>query len=879
MNSSRQKASSPDISAYISASAGSGKTTILIDRILRLLLLGHEFDQILCLTFTNAAANEMLHRLTKRLECWALRSDQSDMIEELKSLCGVMPTHSELAFAASLYEKTFASGPKIHTIHSFCADILRSAKFFVDEETLLTSPAKKRQLIKMAFDQVLIKSNGVEAIYRSLCTMSSYYDYDVILNLICDALSQQNRINRYLERYVGNEANSEINKEFSLILQEVYDDCIRRKTGKRSLCASSKIIEEYVINVDQDVCIEILSALQGEGERIHSLFQKWVESDISSKIKMFGEYSDIFLTQQGEERKRIVSTSFMSKFPEFMEILRSHQKEVLSVSKILAHQESVALTASLQVLVTATQLLYLKGRGGLFEYDDVLSRAIGVLNEDFGANTTMYELHRTIKHVLIDEAQDLSDLQWDLVKILINEFCASEDAVDHTLCIVGDFKQSIYGFQGAKPQLFLEIRDFFHSKFLESQKSFELLEINECFRCPSKITNLVDSVLERVGWICQRHLSMSREIGVAELWDIDHGYAKRYEKNGTNRAEGKIRVSWDNRRKDRAKESGNFTESFIAEQIKSRILKRLESDTPVRALPGEIMILFKKRSLLQKVLIEQLDGLPVQDLTSKSSLDHMAVYDLLALARFVISPFDEMNLAILLKSPIIGVTEQELLNLSYNRDQNLFHRVVGSTGGFYGKYLNSIIEAYKESLSVTDFYIRCLYEHGILNKLTDEFGTHVLDVIHNFALVTEEFDKKNFGGLYRFISYIENQEFEKQSKILMDEESIKIVTAHGAKGLESEIVILADAGYSEHMRRDSIVWDQWDQDYSLNRTNSVVMDTAVKHHRKEVMKEDMRLLYVAMTRAKRELYVVGNKDTSSNASSWYNVVRQSMSDG
>ncbi len=886
-------ASDPNISVYVSASAGSGKTKVLTDRILRLLLLGVKIDNIICLTFTNAAAAEMLDRLQKRLEYWFSAND-TQLVDDITNLTGTSPNNEELKLAKVLlgYFIHNIDKVKIQTLHSFCIRILQYSQIILDLDkgadlgSKLLDGFTKQELIKNALNDVLQNSENLEEeISKSIKNLAIIYDYGTLVNLLTNTLSRQDKLMRYLNQYVikGKNTSKYIQYDYNSLHVDIY-----KRLGAEYKVTEDNLIYNYLTTIDNGIYQELSFLLIEYDEELSQLFLNWSQYDMEWRFQHFSKYLNIFLTNEYTARVRLpIKASFLKIYPQFKEFIVNEQSRLVSLSQAIHTQKCASFTSSFHVLVAAIQqrYLYSKSISSYFDYDDIIMHTINLLENPNTSDVVLYHMDFKIDHILLDEAQDISPSQWHLINLLMSEFYSGLGArdINRTLFVVGDFKQSIYGFQGANPDLFQQVNKFYQEKFEQVNKIWRNIELDTSFRCNSTILNLVNnicaqpSVLNAFGLDESnakiKHLAWNNKAGIIELWKITlpEQFIEKSIKTKYNE------VNWNiNSQQNELKYHDN--DDYLAEQIAERIEQLIKNGNKA----NDILVLFRKRCLLQEYLVMCLKSksIPVHDFTFSGNDRHIIINDLIALGKFVLLPDDDLNLAILLKSPIIGMNEEELFTLAYQRSGSLWNEL--EYGDFeYCEYLRNFLSLYKESTSISSFYRSVLYHDNyyIIKAYNKCFGRYAEAIIDCFLGVIDEFEEKNINGLLGFIEWFDQgvSNFKINSRNI---DSVKVMTVHGAKGLESEIVILADASLSDNLPNDRIIWcEDWFVVSTIKDfTNSVVEKIKAQNNYK-LDQENLRLLYVALTRAKSHLYVVGIENTSNSLvddDNWFNIIAKSL---
>ncbi len=956
-------ATDPHVSTYISASAGSGKTTLLINRILRVALKITKLSSVLCIAFTNAAADEIKSRLCAKASRWMI-CDEDELISELNDLQGGGATKEEIEKARGLFAQFLQreNSIRIQTIHSFCSSVLKAAVVIDDagndiiengngggQATILDKVAKQK-MIEEAFDEAM-SIDVISDLF--LERLAKQWDLGTVKDMVINAIampvwrSEPNMQEIHQKcRYVM--GLSDLSPE----MVDLQDD--KGLTGGRPSERHGVIhnIEEYYVKHGY-IAFEELTAIIGYEESV-VIINEWL-MDVGN-IEKFHAYSLIFLRQDLKPR---VKVKIIAKDDKSWQIIQCQAHELAKVWEKINEQQSFQLLYDFSVLASIVRQKFVDKKRMILalEYDDLLHNTLNLMRDQ---PHILHNIDNKIDHLLVDEAQDLSLTQWDVIHAITSEFYSGEGArgdTNRTVFIVGDYKQSIFGFQGAEPRVFLGIKDFYHRAFREAKKPWYELELSICYRCHSGILSSVDNVCNGVDLF---GFADGGDTDEQTVPPVDHDQLlikhtafkednseleyRGYPSDPTFTAtEYKPVIFWSFIPEIGEKSNEWFVPTVAnPENIASKsmqmanfICKKTLEVMKMSNPKDSILILFRKRSDLLRDLIALLrsNGINVEGEGGKNNL---LLADLLAVGRFALQPLDDLNLACLLKSPFVGVNDNQLFELCYGRDISLWQNIrlkknVASDRG-YSKMNHAIDENHKiisdsksnmgtetegecgwissiyqklceflsiPSLSAQEFYINLLLsgDHNrILQSYNGEtskeaFFESFINKLHDYH------ESRLFGGtLEGFIQWADEREEEfsnlnkyntchvSNERICADiriinhgemarEDSIakvKIATVHTAKGSEADIVILADASYTDNVPYEPIiVCDDW---FILNASAETACNSLVhikERRRRARCAEDMRLLYVAMTRAKKALYVV---EDGLNTGGWAEII-------
>ncbi len=840
-------ASDPKNNVYLAASAGTGKTKTLVDRILKLLLNNEKIEHILCLTFTNVAAGEMMQRLKDELKKWHLINDNK-LKEYLLILLNDKVTNNQILRAKELYNHCLDNLDKfrIQTLHSFCVDLLNQLKF-LDEDNIddlkIIDDYSRKKLMENALDRVINSSKHKLEVDIALIKVSVKYDYYSLLNLLKDVLYQKQKVFEF------------INSKASIkdLINEQYEFYNTKSVSK------TELLNKFFNNTDTEFR-NVLNIC--EKDDVLNIIFNWIEGDNGFKEDNFHDYLNCFLTKAMLPRSRIpFDKKIREDNPDLIEQYKAEQIRIIEFLEKKSSQEQAELMQAIIIILNEVIIEYekLKHNFGYLEYDDLIIETLEALNKVQDIEAFLYFLNLAFNHILIDEAQDISKFQWDLIEKIIRSIYSYNSSI----FIVGDYKQSIYGFQGADPEYFLQVNKFYKTEFIKLSKSWDYLELNYSFRSKKEILYGVDQVFNSISFIDKlKHIAIKEGKGIVKIIEHLPNSNKVVKKD-----EG-----WKIPKKDDEYINTKFLNS---QEISNFIINLLnQKNTSEKKIPKDIMVLFRKRCEKMKYLKDSLkqNNVPVSDSCKINFSDDLIILDLLAIVKFFLLPEDNLNLVSLLKSVFFKFSEKDIFKLSFDRNnQNIWDRVQI----FYPEVAKELIK-FKcdfEEESLHGFYNKLLYSYKFIKNFYQEFGRNCHEIIDIFLEKVSEFEKLLLGNKQIFIEWIQDN-----SEIILDNsnlDGIKLMTVHSAKGLQSPIVILADAGDSENMPNESYFWYKNNLIISnFNEYKSKKIHQIQNERKNELKKESLRLLYVAMTRAESELYIFG--EGKNKKDSWFNIAKNAL---
>ena len=870
-------AANPDMSVWVEASAGTGKTKVLSDRVLRLLLAKVHPAKILCLTYTKAAAVEMNERIAKRLSSWAIESDV-DLRQDLTELLGGNFDDSVLNYARTLFAVLLDTpgGMKIQTIHSFCQDILKrfplEAGISPYFEVLDDRSAKEiLQNIKLDLLKTTISSEDnslTQAVFYLTQTISEY-KFPEIMNMIT---GNRGKIDALLRKYNGNipEILSVLEKNLGVSANLSVDDIKQNFMQQINRQTVSEAIKIFAEGSAEDI---------GRSEAFRFVLEKNFSTDCYDK------YKSIFLTNEGTVRSRLATQTIAKKYPDILLFMQCEAKRILETENtitalgvLLATKAVLYIAKNIIDKYSAYKTLY-----AVLDYEDLITITRKLLEKSSVADWILFKLDGGIDHILIDEAQDTSPDQWAIIRALTQEFFAGigthEDALSRTVFVVGDRKQSIYSFQGADPKEF----DKMYRYFAERIQKFSKVHLDVSFRSTKAIMDCVNTLFE---------VEQAKKGVVPEDEHINH---RPFRLGEGGQVEILPLLRPDETQKDSdynwilpvVREQKTSLSNQLAKQIAQKIKDLVEAkellvskNRPIRY--GDFMFLVQQRNAFVEEFVRACKGIGVKvsGVDKLKLLEQIAVQDLISLGKFLLLPTDDLSLAEVLKSPIFGLTDDDLFKLCYKREDTLFNTLLKD-----GAY-RDIADKLKTLLNMSGFLRPFELFNYVLVKMSGRqhfiarIGKEVEDVLDEFLNLTLVFEQKHTPSLESFISWIVQDEVIIQKEMEQgSDDTVKIMTVHGSKGLQAPIVILADTTRikSRSFKSDFL----WDDGMLYFPTASANYDAVCKKIKEQDLDanedEYRRLLYVALTRAEDRLYIAGfTKDKDANQESWYKMLQNNI---
>jgi ATP-dependent helicase/nuclease subunit A len=856
-------AADPARNTWLSANAGSGKTRVLTDRVARLLLGGVEPQHILCLTYTKAAASEMQNRLFARLGDWAMMPE-ANLRAALADLGEADLSARRLSRARQLFARAIETpgGLRIQTIHSFCASLLRRFPLEAGVPPGFTE-LDDRAARLMRAEIVQEMADGPNAhVVRRLTEVQNGEDFDKLIEQIA----------RQRTRFTPRQTAAEIWPLFDLpvgmtlgdILADVFfGDEALWMSGVISVLANGSSNDSKAAKV-----LQPLNFSHPHSTTLEALEKVLLHQDGSKDAsKHFTAKVDSFPTKDTRPLLGDLIDPLNSLMTR-VEAARTKRIALAAAEKTLAlHDFACAFLPDYERR---------KAARGLLDFDDLILRARALLTDPSLAAWVLYRLDGGLDHILVDEAQDTSPEQWELIEALAAELVAGEGAATRhrTLFVVGDKKQSIYSFQGADVAAFDRMRDHFGRR-LAGGAGLATSALEHSFRSSPAILAVVDKTFtpdqaQALGGGAH-HIAFKADLpGRVDVWPVIEKADKPepgpwYDPVDTPQAEDpSVRLADD---------IATWIHDLI--EVRGESLPQAAGDPrPVRY--GDILILVQRRSDLFREIIRacKAQNLPIAGADRLKLGGELAVKDLAALLSFLDTPEDDLSLAAVLRSPLCGWTEKQLFDLAHPRKGYLWEALRDAPDHPETKAFLDDMRGQADFLRPYDLLERVLHRHDGRRKLIGRLGPEAEDGIDEFLSQALTYEATEIPSLTGFLAWMETDDVEVKRQLDGEGNRIRVMTVHGAKGLEADIVILPDTCDRPPKDSDQIyrlpagppVWKVGKEESPA----LIVAERAARQAREAA--ERLRLLYVAMTRARSWLVVAGAGSVKL-ADCWHNLIR------
>lgn len=893
----QMRAATPDLSAWVSANAGSGKTHVLSQRVVRLLMNGTPPSAILCLTYTKAAAAEMSLRIFKILSEWT-SLDDGELKAKLSDLEGRSPSDEKLRHARRLFAAALETpgGLKIQTIHAFCEAILHrfpleanvAGHFQVldDEAANQMLEDARRLIINSAAND---DGSSLAKAVSGVLSVAGEHGFD---QLIGQLIHTRHAVSGFLQLA---DKNGGVRSQLAAALDISPDQSVNELVA--NLWPLPSMTDAHI-----DLYYELAHAGKNKTPKDIAQCLKSAQHE-TSPTSRYEIVKAGFLTKAGKPRSmsKAVNAALLVAIPDLEQMLTEIAEHILNIEDMAKRRH--CLDASEHALIIAQHFIEafegLKRRQAMLDYDDLIIQTANLFQKSGAGSWVHFKLDKGIDHILIDEAQDTSPNQWNVVQSLASEFYSGLTARDvaRTIFAVGDEKQSIYSFQGARPERFDHERRHTSKKAKNAEKHFDSIALRVSFRSTPEILDMVDLVFDDD--MAKKGLSFSGDAiihetvrqnapGCVELWDM---LVKQKKEQSEDWLAPFDSISETDPINLLAQQISKTLESWVGKEfIEDQKTGQLR---PITA--GDILVLVRKRDAFVPTLIRTLKSqteIPVAGTDRLRLTDHIAVQDLMALGRALLLKEDDLSLSSVLKSPFFNISEQQLFELCANRDvktsvwENLCtlapSNEVWETIKLKIDHLDTLLQAH----SVHDFYQHVLGPVGGRQIYLNRMGHEVSDVLDGFLDAALDHDLNALPGMQSFLAKLEQSKLEIKREQEQGVDAVRIMTVHASKGLEAPIVFLVDPGsaafHTSHAASLRPVANDidpqglpkgflWVPSGKLENSKT----GPLKAKQEELAEEEYRrLLYVGLTRAADRLIVCGYKGVRDASSpTWHGLVK------
>jgi ATP-dependent helicase/nuclease subunit A len=859
-------AADPAVSAFVSASAGSGKTKLLTDRLLRLMLTGAEPARIQCLTYTRAAAAEMAVRLQRRLGAWVTLAD--DKLDEELTRLAIAPDAAARRAARALFARVLdlPGGMRIGTIHAFCQSLLR--RFPLEARLaphfVLAGDADAALAWQAAQEEVLAASALEPDRAGALQTLAGLVTLDKFRKLVSDLNAEAESLRAAARRGPA---------PLAALLGAEPDEVARR--ARAIAWADEPAVREAAR------CVLEQGAKRAGAAADRML--DWLALPPATRAECWDEWRDLFLRPDGIARGlgALISPKLQQQRPDVVATLQAEQARVLTLEDARRAARTLEASAALARLAAPLVDAYAaqKQRAGLLDYHDLIAHGAALL-VDPGAAWVLYKLDGGLDHLLLDEVQDTAPAQWRIAGALTDEFFAGSGArgARRSVFAVGDRKQSIFGFQGADPDAFATWREHWRGRVEAAGERFLPVKLDVSFRSTTPVLALVDAVFADPvaargvvppGETLHHVAARAGQAGRVELWPLPPPPAVA-EADAWHVPEDNLRLH------DPMLTLAEALAGWIARETDGRVMR----ESHARPLgPGDVLVLVRHRNAFARALVRALKarGVKVAGLDRILLTEQPAVADLLALADALLLPEDDLALACVLTSPLGGLSDDSLMALAMGRAGSLWEALRRRAGE--RAEWTAAARFFAALLARVDFAT----PHALLGEALGPLGGRArlfarlgaeaaepIDELLNAALAYTSLHPPSLQG---FVHWLRLSAAEVKREAEGAGDAVRVMTVHGAKGLQAPLVILPDTT-ALPPAETGVLWAEglpvWVPHREISCAAADRLRAAAQAKQAE---EHNRLLYVALTRAEDRLVICGWQGAKAPPDTcWYRMV-------
>ncbi|HLX97395.1 MAG TPA: double-strand break repair helicase AddA, partial [Roseiarcus sp.] len=787
------RASNPKTSAWVSANAGSGKTHVLSQRVLRLLLDGTPPAQILCLAYTKAAAANMADRVFTTLAEWTSLDDQA-LAKGIVDCGADKPDPAKLVFARQLFARAIETpgGLKIQTIHAFAEKLLRLFPFEanVPAHFKVLDETESRRLLIEARDKALAElgaSDETASLVGLVARESGAARFD---ELLTEALSRAEAFGAH------DDARS-------------YAAALRGPLGLTpGVTAASVEAEMLGGDLGRMRRERWAQALDGGSKRDRELAAslRAANENGASDVRVQALLSAFFNDTGAGAPGRLATNGLSAKHPGLEDALGREQQRLDALREPRRAALTLERSAALFVVVRSILATFarMKAERGALDFNDQIARALALLTRSSAA-WVMHKLDYGLDHLLLDEAQDASSPQWGILVALSAEFFAGSGAreLNRTVFAVGDEKQSIFAFQGAAPEMFAEMKRAFAERHREAERPFTDVPLTFSFRSSQTILDAVDLTFRtELAWRGvaapgeppPKHNAVRSQLkGVVELWPP---IAPTPAPDPADWSAPLEPVGLDDPPVILASRIAEVIKGWLRPASRERVIDP-DTGEARRIRESDVMILVRTRNAFFEAMNRALKAADIKAAGADrlKLKDHIAVMDLIAAGRAALMPDDDLTLASVLKSPLIGFDDDALMRIAAERNGSLAQALAAADEGLAREAQRrlGLWRGRANALSPFAFYARLLGQDGGRRALIGRLGPEAADPIDEFLTLALTHEQREAPSLNTFLAEVESAGAEIKRDMEVETEGVRVMTVHASKGLEAPIVFLPDS--------------------------------------------------------------------------------------
>jgi len=868
----QHQASNPNQSVWVSANAGSGKTHVLASRVTRLLLQGVAPSRILCVTFTKAAAANMAARVFDTLALWTQLSGD-ELCAQIVATGAPMPGRQELTAARKLFARTVETpgGLKIQTIHAFCERLLHLFPFEanVPARFEVAEDLRRAELLQLARRKVLVEaSSSGGALGAALQRITDECGPDGFEDLIKEAMGH----------------GAILRAPFLQEPTEILRRSLGLLEGRDIAHVEREMVEDGIAPARwNDLAVIFDSGTPEDQDRANHFRKALAAYRLAAPGGCLAECLDCYLAiyfidkGKGSMTQRLLTNGLLKKHSNVGTELYAEQ---VRLDGLRAERRAAATLDRTRALIEVASAIFKrygeeKAARGILDFDDLIEKTLALL-ERSDARWVLYKLDAGIDHVLVDEAQDTSEAQWKILEELTCDFAAGrgQSPGPRTFFAVGDEKQSIFSFQGAAPHMFDKMRRKFEAQFTAGAQPFAHVPLTLSFRSAPGVLSAIDKVFEhgdhKVGLVAANDVWMPHQAlksqlpGLVELWPLAAAQSSEDPRAWT------LPLDLLD-----AKDPANLVAERVAQKIAQLIYPGSnecvhDSQTlrrrPVR--PGDILILVRTRGPFFEAMIRALkkSGIRTAGADRLELTHHIAVMDLIAAGRASLLPQDDLALACVLKSPLIGLDDDDLMALAPGRAASLFDALQASADARHSGAINKLaLWRERAGGGPFDFYAVLLGADGGRRDIEARLGPEAGDAIDELLRLAIAHEDAREPSLAAFLNDLAGLEYSIKRDMEGAEDAVRVMTIHAAKGLEAKIVFLPDTCRVPSSRHDPRVFaldtkvpGEQTIGWSPRKELDCEAIAAARGKARDTARDEYRrLFYVALTRAEERLYIAG----------------------
>jgi ATP-dependent helicase/nuclease subunit A len=888
----QHEASNPNQSVWVSANAGSGKTHVLASRVTRLLLQGVAPSRILCLTFTKAAAANMAARVFDTLALWTQLADE-ELGRRIVAAGAPVPGSQELTAARKLFARTVETpgGLKIQTIHAFCERLLHLFPFEanVPSRFEVAEDSRRAELLQISQHEALAEANsGKGSLGVAVQRITDECGPDAFEEVIKETMKQ----GAILRAPFLQEPTEILRRSLGLV------------EGRDIARIEREMVEDGIAPARWNDLAAIFDSGKPEDQGRANHFRKALAAyRLAAPGGCLSECLNCYLAiyfidkGKGSTAQRLLTNGLLKKHSNVGTELYAEQ---VRLDGLRAERRAAATLDRTRALIEVAGAILKrygkeKAARGILDFDDLIEKTLALL-ERSDARWVLYKLDAGIDHVLVDEAQDTSEAQWKILEELTSDFAAGrgQSPGPRTFFVVGDEKQSIFSFQGAAPHMFDKMRRKFEAQFTAGAQPFAHVPLTLSFRSAPGVLSLIDKVFEHgdhngglvaANDVWMPHQALKHQLpGLVELWPLAAA------QSGEDPRAWTLPLDLLD-----AKDPTNLVAQRVAQKIAqlidpgsnecvndSQTLRR----RPVR--PGDILILVRTRGPFFEAMIRALkkSGIRTAGADRLELTHHIAVMDLIAAGRASLLPQDDLALACVLKSPLIGLDDDDLMTFAPGRAASLFDALQASADARHSGAINKLA-LWRERArgGPFDFYAVLLGADGGRRDIEARLGPESGDAIDELLRLAIAHEDARAPSLAAFLNDLAGLEYSIKRDMETGEDAVRVMTIHAAKGLEAKIVFLPDTCGVPSPRHDPRVFaldtnvpGEQTVGWSPRKDLDCEAIAAARGKARDAATDEYRrLLYVALTRAEERLYIAGFRGAKeSNPGCWAAMIEAAL---